>query len=134
VSNTPQVGGNHYAKGGDFQHWDLIERYGIGYLEGYATKYILRWRDKNGVEDLKKALHCVEKLISLREERVRFTRGEVPREVWEPFFTSYPMGLPEQRCFVVLCGSWNLDELRDVAEILTTLIRENNGSLQNSPA
>lgn len=58
-----QVGGDHYPKDG-IQHWDFISyNFGPGYLIGNATKYITRWRKKNGVEDLKKARHYVIKLM-----------------------------------------------------------------------
>ena len=35
----------------------------IGYREGSAIKYISRWQHKGGVEDLKKAIHCLEMII-----------------------------------------------------------------------
>lgn len=61
-ANETQVGGSHYQS--STQHWDVvIKLYGPGYLIGNATKYVTRWRKKNGVQDLKKALHYVDKLI-----------------------------------------------------------------------
>lgn len=60
-ANEMQVGGDHYKAG--YQHWDMITDFHIGYLEGCATKYLTRWRKKNGLEDLKKALHFTQKLI-----------------------------------------------------------------------
>lgn len=35
----------------------------IGYLEGNVIKYICRYRNKNKIEDLKKAQHYLEVLI-----------------------------------------------------------------------
>jgi hypothetical protein len=35
----------------------------IPFVEGNVIKYVSRWRDKNGVEDLKKAVHFLEILI-----------------------------------------------------------------------
>lgn len=61
--NDRQVGGEHYRA--SIQHWDLIEGDGHGYLEGCATKYLTRWRRKNGLQDLDKAVHYLEKLSSL---------------------------------------------------------------------
>jgi hypothetical protein len=63
-ANTYQVGGDHYSQAGNYQHWDLVESYNIGYLEALATKYLVRW-DKKGipVQDLQKALHTVDKLL-----------------------------------------------------------------------
>lgn len=61
-----QVGGDHYRKVPGEQHWDRVYRLsGPGYFIGCATKYIERYRDKNGKEDLEKAIHFIQKLISL---------------------------------------------------------------------
>jgi len=60
-ANEMQVGGRHYKS--TYQYWDLVLTVGMGYLEGNAGKYISRWRKKGGTEDLKKALHYVEKLL-----------------------------------------------------------------------
>ena len=60
--NKTQIGGDHY-KGGTFQHWDMmVQGLQNRYLEGCATKYIFRWRDKDGLQDLDKALHYIQKL------------------------------------------------------------------------
>lgn len=61
-ANSHQVGGDHYRTDG-VQHWDLMADYDVPYLTATATKYISRWRKKNGVQDLEKALHYVEKAI-----------------------------------------------------------------------
>jgi hypothetical protein len=61
-SNDVQIGGQHY-KQFKFQPWDVILDWELGFLDGNALKYIARWRDKGGVEDLKKAKHYLEKLI-----------------------------------------------------------------------
>lgn len=58
-ANDKQIAGTHYQ--GTYQHWDFVEDTGIGYLLGCATKYISRWRKKNGTQDLEKALHYLEK-------------------------------------------------------------------------
>ena len=64
-ANDRQVGGDHYDKNGE-QHWDRQYRlYGRGYFVGCATKYIERYQDKNGKQDLLKAVHFIEKLIEL---------------------------------------------------------------------
>jgi hypothetical protein len=34
------------------------------YLEAQATKYVTRWRRKNGVQDIEKSLHYLDKLES----------------------------------------------------------------------
>jgi len=59
--NHYQVGGSHYG-GVTFQHWDFVIANHLGYFEGQITKYVLRWRKKNGKQDLQKALHYLQKL------------------------------------------------------------------------
>lgn len=46
---------------------DFILENDLGFCESNAIKYLCRWRKKNGVEDLKKAVHYIEILIE-REE------------------------------------------------------------------
>lgn len=40
-----------------------------GFLRGNVYKYVKRYEDKNGVEDLRKAIVYIEKLIELEEEK-----------------------------------------------------------------
>jgi len=61
-----QVGGTHYTKK-SIQPWDYIHENNLCYFTGNAVKYLSRWKDKGGVEDLKKAIHYIEKLIELEE-------------------------------------------------------------------
>lgn len=63
--NDKQIGGNHYKQYGDLQPWDVVIKWNLGYLEGTALKYIARWRDKGGIDDIKKAIHFLEKLVEL---------------------------------------------------------------------
>lgn len=51
--------------------WDYIVSNELGYLEGTAIKYLTRWRKKNGVEDLRKAVHFIEKLIEVEESKTK---------------------------------------------------------------
>lgn len=60
-ANDKQVGGSHYRS--SYQHWDLVTACGNRYLEGQATKYLSRYKKKNGLEDLQKAVHYTEKLL-----------------------------------------------------------------------
>ena len=70
-ANDIQYGGAHYKKYGDLQPWDVITQWNLGYLDGTALKYIARWKDKNGIEDLKKAIHFLEKTIEVYENTKR---------------------------------------------------------------
>lgn len=63
-ANETQVGGNHY-KQFQYEPWDVILDWQLGYLDGNAVKYLSRWRHKNGVQDLQKARHYIDKLIEV---------------------------------------------------------------------
>ena len=68
-ANDKQIGGTHYKKGGE-EHWDRQWRlYGRGYFVGCITKYVERYHEKNGVQDLQKAQHFLEKLIELENRK-----------------------------------------------------------------
>ena len=69
-ANNRQVGGLHYKA--QYQHWDFVRLCLDGrYLEGCLTKYVSRWRKKNGLQDLEKALHYTEKLME------GYTKGHI---------------------------------------------------------
>ncbi len=59
-----QVGGSHY-KGMPIQPVEFITRNKIGFLEGCVIKRVCRWRAKDGVQDLRKAIHELELLIEM---------------------------------------------------------------------
>ena len=64
-----QVGGGHYKKMA-IQPVEYVHANGIGYFEGNVIKYVSRWRDKNGIDDLKKARHYLDLLIELETRSV----------------------------------------------------------------
>jgi len=66
VANDRQVGGEHYKKGGE-EHWDRAWRLKYDPFQYIITKWVERWRDKGGLEDLRKALHALEKYIEVVE-------------------------------------------------------------------
>lgn len=65
-ANQTQHGGDHY-KVQPIQPWDYIASNQIGYFEGNVIKYVSRWKKKNGLEDLRKAQHYLQKLIEVEE-------------------------------------------------------------------
>ena len=68
TANDVQVAGTHY-KSKAIQPWDYIVVNNLGYLEGNIVKYVSRWKDKGGVDDLKKARHYLDKLIEVHDGR-----------------------------------------------------------------
>lgn len=65
-STDHQVGGDHY-KDLPIQPIDFIHENGLSFIEGSIVKYVVRWRNKNGVEDLKKARHYLDILLEKAE-------------------------------------------------------------------
>jgi len=77
AANDKQIAGSHYVKNAAelrhvcpgcgrvnttyLQHWDIVKLFKLDYFQGQITKYVMRWKDKNGVEDLRKAGHFLEK-------------------------------------------------------------------------
>lgn len=76
-ANEKQVGGTHYKKYKELQPWDVVTAWNLGYLDGTALKYIARWRDKNGIEDLKKAIHFLEKLVEVEGMKPKEPRQQI---------------------------------------------------------
>ena len=59
-----EVGGNHY-KEFRIQPIEFIEGNDLGFAVGNVIKYVCRYKNKNGKEDLLKAKHYIELLIEL---------------------------------------------------------------------
>ena len=59
-----QTGGTHY-KSLAIQPVEYIHKNGIGFCEGSVIKYVTRWRDKGGIQDLEKAKHFIDLLIEM---------------------------------------------------------------------
>lgn len=57
-----QIGGTHYRDKA-IQPIEYILANDLGFCEGNIIKYVSRYKDKNGLEDLKKAKHYLEFLI-----------------------------------------------------------------------
>jgi len=74
-ANDRQVGGSHYKDlgapcphcGAKLEHWDLAVMFKWDYLQGQIIKYVMRWRNKLGIVDLKKGRHNLDKYIETAE-------------------------------------------------------------------
>ena len=58
---------NHYNRG--IEMWDYAHSHNLDFFEGNIVKYVTRWKEKNGVEDLHKAKQYLDKLIDLVGEK-----------------------------------------------------------------
>ena len=125
--NQRQVGGDHYRAG--YQHWDLVADAGMGYFEGQITKYLSRCRKKGGPEDVRKAIHYLDKLIMLYKEDRLPPRPEPPlvwRAALEKFFENggRELGAEERVIFVGLILYRKSEELHYARRCVTALGKE----------
>jgi hypothetical protein len=72
------VGGTHYKKL-EIDPWMVIRANKMGYFDGNALKYIMRYREKDGLQDLQKAKHYLEELI--RQEEAKGALGAAREEL-----------------------------------------------------
>jgi hypothetical protein len=68
-ADEKQVGGDHYKTKGDSscEHWNYVLANDLDYFQAQITKYVTRWKKKNGLVDLKKAMHFLEKYIEIND-------------------------------------------------------------------
>ena len=59
-----QEGGSHY-KDFKIQPIEFISKNDLGFIVGNVIKYVCRYKNKNGKEDILKAIHYLEMLIEL---------------------------------------------------------------------
>jgi hypothetical protein len=70
-----QIGGKHYMDM-PIQPIKFIHANGLGFIEGCVIKYVCRHKGKNGKQDLEKAIHLLQQLISLEYDHEKY---DVPR-------------------------------------------------------
>lgn len=120
-ANDTQVGGTHYQA--SFQHWDWVLRYRVDYLAGNATKYVTRWRKKNGLADLEKAQHYVAKLLE-SHELVPRSNAPTPLDIACPlneYAKANELWWTEERIIALLTTWRDKANLEMAAEHLNTL-------------
>lgn len=64
-----QVGGDHYSRL-RIGPTEFILANGLDYVEGNVVKYVVRYKVKGGLEDLKKARHYLDMLIESKEKEI----------------------------------------------------------------
>lgn len=68
--------------GNKLECWDFWLLAGLNPLVASAVKYVWRYKDKNGVEDLKKALVFLDKMKNTPQEALYFEKGEFFADDW----------------------------------------------------
>jgi hypothetical protein len=96
-ANERQVGGGHYKNEGHEEHWDRVARLGLDYFQAQITKYVERCWLKNGVEDLEKARHFIDKYIELSRAARRVGVSEARRKDSEEEYTQIVDSLEQER-------------------------------------
>jgi len=120
AANERQVAGDHYRSG--LQHWDLVAHNKMGYFEAQITKYITRWKKKNGVQDVEKSIHYHEKLTELLENKVLDLPYSREPKFLEEFKISNELYSVEYTIFYLLLTYTSMDELFRVGILLQHLL------------
>ena len=64
-----QIGGSHY-KFFPIQPHEFISKNGLTFFQGNVVKYVCRYIDKNGIQDLEKIIHyCELEIQRLKDEK-----------------------------------------------------------------
>jgi hypothetical protein len=121
AANERQVAGDHYRAG--LQHWDLMAHNHVDYFSAQITKYITRWKKKNGVQDVEKSIHYHEKLTELLQDHV--LELPQPREIkfLDAFKVTNDLGDVEYTIFFLLLSYTTMDELYRVGVLLQHLLQ-----------
>lgn len=69
-STDYQVAGDHYKKL-KIQPIEYIMANQLPFAEGCIVKYVTRWRDKGGVDDLRKAKQFIDFIIESELEKLK---------------------------------------------------------------
>jgi len=57
----------YYEGANGMQPFDVIDAFGLDFYEGNVIKYIVRWRKKGGIADLRKARSYIDQVIKRAE-------------------------------------------------------------------
>jgi hypothetical protein len=120
TANSYQIGGEHYRA--VVQHWDLVAYNNMDYFAAQITKYATRWRKKNGVQDLEKALHYHAKLKELLAARIMRYPVSRPAKMLSEFAEANNLLGVEYTLFQFACTYTNEQDIEDMYLILDELM------------
>lgn len=90
-----QVAGEHYKKY-KIQPMEYSMANGLDACQHTAIKYITRFRDKGGIEDLEKAKHCIDMLIEFeRKALCDMVAGTLAEDLEKGSAWPSPITIPE---------------------------------------
>lgn len=76
-----QVGGEHYQNLA-IQPVEYCQRNRLGFCESNVVKYVTRYRNKGGREDLEKAIHYLRQLIEIEYGKESVPKWRRAVEAW----------------------------------------------------
>lgn len=116
-ANNRQVGGDHYKAA--YQHWDWVADVALPYLPATCSKYLKRWRKKNGLEDLEKSHHYLLKFIEVESAKATVVYAKT-----DEFIVENEIGAEEASVLKALVNYkfGNLDVLRQAACVIQRMI------------
>jgi hypothetical protein len=124
-TNKIQIGGEHYKS--NYQHWDFSVDVGMMGIDHTLTKYVSRWRKKNGLQDLQKAKHCCDKMIELlaTNRLTTITRTASSIRMAELFIAANGLLDPHETRIMRLCSSgYSLNKYHVIRDAIDELIKE----------
>jgi hypothetical protein len=117
-ANDTQHGGDHYKS--DVQHWDWVAANHMDYFSGCASKYVTRWRKKDGPIALEKAGHFVVKASELHRAGLLLGAG-VPCIPIEQFAAANDLTDEEAKICSALVAWRTYEDLRAVYNLIYRL-------------
>ncbi|CAK1244908.1 hypothetical protein R55214_HHFBAMCI_01356 [Fructobacillus evanidus] len=66
-----------YTGKSGMQVFNVINEFGLDFYEGNALKYLIRYKDKNGVEDLEKAKVYIDEIIKNYEKKEKLNNEKL---------------------------------------------------------
>jgi len=73
--NNNKISPDYYQKG-KIEVTDFITDQNMTFVEGNVVKYVCRYKDKSGIQDLRKARWYLDKLIEIQMDTKPFKEGE----------------------------------------------------------
>lgn len=88
-ANDHQVAGQHY-KIMAIEPWDISTLLDLDFFQSEIMYYLTRWRNKGGLEDLKKARHWLDKYIEVESMRKDVGDVELKARILLAAYTKIP--------------------------------------------
>lgn len=124
--NEKQVGGEHYRC--SYQHWDFVVEVLAGrYLEGCFSKYVTRTRKKNGLQDLEKSVHYLEKIISFGDGYKPLGSQLDKIGLVAAFCVANDLNAMEAECVVSIATWTSIEELKALRQRILLHIARTKG-------